>query len=319
MKKKIYFVLILVVFIFPLLNANAEETKVLREQRLKAHKERLAKKRRRTDNIAKAKKSYNSFERHLKVKYKPKLKELDTEFNLKRVELEADAQAKMAELKAENRKAMVRYLMKPDKSYDKEAIEKMKTGKNGYMSKLFTLRKASAVTIHEERIAREKRKNALMKQRDQLALDKAESLGLMKEYAPILATPIGHSLTKSEEQWNEQEKKNAARINDSNQAILQRIERDEKLRKWRIQNQIEDFELRWRENEERHQIDCQASSYNTLIMYSGENITEAAKRECLSKLSELDKKKQLITIKYKKIKKQNIINRKSEEKKIRFK
>lgn len=319
MKKNIYIVLVLTVFVFPVLDAFAKESNMLREQRLKAHNERLAMKRQRTAEIAKAKKSYNLFERDLKVKYEPKLKELDSEFDLKRVELEADAQVKMAELEAENRKVMVRHLTKPDGSHDKKTIEKVKTEKNGYMIKLFALRKASANTIHEERIAHEKRKNALLKQRDQLAIDKAESLGLIKEYTPILATPIGPGLTKPEEQWNEREKKNAARINKSNQAILRKFERDEKLREWRIQNQMEDFELRWRENEDRHKIDCEAAVYNMLIIYPSENTTETERRECLSKLSELDKKKQLITIKYKKIKEQNIIKRRLEEKKIRFK
>lgn len=319
MIKNIYIVLISTVFVFPLLNASAEESKALREQRLRAHNERLAKKRQRTDEIAKTRKSYNSFMRDLKEKYKPKLKELDTEFNLKRVELEADTQAKIAELEAENRKAMMRYLAKPNKSHNKKTIEKMKTEKNGYMSKLFDLRKASANRIHKERIAYENRKNALLKQRDQLALDKAESIGLMKEYAPILATPIGPGLTNPEEQWNKQERKNAARINKNNQDILQRFERDEKLREWRIQNQMEDFELRWRENEERHKIDCEAALYNTLIIYSSENSAETERREHLLKLSELDKKRQLITIKYKKIKERNIIERRSEENEIKFK
>jgi hypothetical protein len=318
MKKSIYIVLISVVFVFPLLNASAKESKVLREQRLKAHNERLAKKRQRTDEIAKAKKRYNLFERDLKAAYKPKLKELDTQFNLKRVELEANAKAKMAELESENRKAMMRYLMKPDRSRNKETIDKMKAEKSGYLSKLFALQKTSDKAIHEERIANEKRKNAILKQRDQLALDKAESLGLMQEYAPILARPIGGGLTKSEERWNEQEKKNSAQIKKNNRVILRKFEREKKIREWRIQNLITDFNLRCRKNEERHKIDSEVALYNALIIYSKENTNGVAQREYLTKLSDLDKKKQLITIKYKKIKEQNRIKRRAEEKKIRF-
>lgn len=318
MKKLNCIVSILTVFFFPLLDASAIESKDLRVQRLAAHNKRLAKKRQRTDEIAKARKSCNLFERDLKAAYKPKLKELDTEFNLKRVELEADAKAKMAELEAENRKAMMRYLMKPEKLHNRETIDKIKAEKSGYMSKLFALQKTSDKAIHEERIANEKRKNAILKQRNQLALDKAESLGLMQEYAPILARPIGGGLTKSEERWNEQEKKNAARINKNNRGIPRKFERDEKIREWRIQNLTADFNLRCRENEERHKIDSEIMLYDALIIYSKKNATGTAQREYLSKLSDLDKKKALIRIKYEKIKEQNIIKRRAEEKKIRF-
>lgn len=318
MKKLISTVFILTVFFFPMFGASAEEAKIIREQRLKAHNERLVKKRQRTKEIAKARKSYKSFVRDLKASYKSKLKELDTEFNLKRVELHADAQEKIAELEEENRKAMIRYLMKSDKSRNMESIEKMKTENNGYMNKLFVLRKTSAKAIHEERIAKENRKNALLEQRDKLALNKAESLGLLKEYAPILAKPINQGLAKSEARWNEQEKKNAERINKSNQSILRKIESDKKIREWKIKNLKADFDLRWRENEERNKIDCEAARYNALILYSSGNTSDNAKRGYQSKLAELEKKKQMVKIKYKKINDQNMIGRREEEKRIKF-
>ena len=319
MRKPVYIALILFVFTFPALIASAAESRDLLNQRRMAHKERMAKRKQRYAEIAEAKKSFHSFERGLKAEYNVKSNDMDTEFDLKRVKIEADAQAKKTEIDAENHKAMVLNPMKPDKSPDMNTIEKMIAENNSYMDRIYDLQKTTDTAIHEKRIANEKRKNALLKQRDQLALDKAEALGLLKQYAPILATPIGSGLTKQEEKWNEQEKKNTARINNYNLTIVQNLKREEQIREWKIQNMMADFELEWRENEERHKIDCEAARYRNLIIFSGNNNDTAQQQKYLLKLADLDQKKELIRTKYREIKERNFILREEEEKKMRFK
>jgi len=55
--------------------------------------------------------------------------------------------------------------------------------------------------------------------------------------------------------------------------------------------------------------------YNSLLMQSGQD-GAVAQQEFLSRLAELNKEKQLIKIKYKKINDQNKIKRREEKKKI---
>lgn len=317
MKTAIYIVLILLVFIFPTFNASAAESQDLRKQRRMAHDERMAKKNQRHAELAKAKKNFNSFVRDLKAEYDPKLNDLDKEFKLKRVKLAADAKAKRAEIDADNHKAMLLHSLNPDKPLDMKTIEKKNAESDSFGGKVYALEKAHAKSLHEESIANEKRKNALLKQRDQLALDKAEALGLLHQYTPILATPIGGQLTRHEKKWNEQEKKNTERINKKNLAIVQKFKCGEKIREWKIQNMMADFELERLEKEERHRIDSEVSLYNTKL-YFGENIDKAKQQEYLSKLAELEKKKELIRIKYEEIRERNMIMRREEEKRMRF-
>jgi len=48
-------------------------------------------------------------------------------------------------------------------------------------------------------MANEQRKHELLSERDKKVLDKAEELGLTKDYQPIVARPIGDELVDVEE------------------------------------------------------------------------------------------------------------------------
>jgi hypothetical protein len=77
----------------------------------------------------------------------------------------------------------------------------------------------------------------------------------------------------------------------------------------------EDFELMWQEKAEEHALGAEQMFYNSLLMQSGQD-GAVAQKEFLSRLAELNKEKQLIKIKYKKISDQNRIKRREEKKKI---
>lgn len=300
--------------VFPL-PAAAAESKELRKQRQEAQKERQERKKERNTEIAEATKSFRDFARDLKAQYQEKAKEIDIEFELKRVELEADANAKVTVAEAEYQKKVMGLFMNPGGQFEGEALAKMQADGKDYADEVFALRKGSAEVLHREKMDNEKRKNELMSERDQLALEEARSLGLMKDYPPILAMPIGDGLTKQEEQWNDRERKEVAKIKKNNKYTISEFEYGARLREWEMQNMEEDFELKWREKAEDHALGAEQSFYNVLLMQAAQG-GEVNQQDMISRITELNKEKQLIKIKYKKIKDQNRIKRREEKKKI---
>lgn len=307
--------IITLALVFPLCEAAAAESKELRKQRQEVQKERQEKKKQRAAEIAEATKSFQEFARNLKAETQEKVEEFDVEFELKRVELKADESAKVAVAEAEYQKKVAGLFMKPGVQFDAETTKKMQADGKAYADELFVLQKESAEVLHKEMISSEKRKNELLTQMDQLALEKAASLGLMKEYDPILATPLGDGLTKQEEQWNDREYKEVAKIKERNQYTISEFEYGATLRAWEIKNREEDFELTWQEKAEEHALGAEQMFYNSLLMQSGQD-GAVAQQEFLSRLAELNKETQLIKIKYKKISDQNRIKRREEKKKI---
>ena len=71
----------------------------------------------------------------------------------------------------------------------------------------------------------------------------------------------------------------------------------------------------WQEKAENHALDVEQMFYNSLLMQSGQD-GALAQQEFLSRLAELNKEKQLIKIRYKKIRGQNSIKSREEKKKI---
>ena len=82
-----------------------------------------------------------------------------------------------------------------------------------------------------------------------------------------------------------------------------------------MQNLEEDFELTWREKAEDHALGAEQSLYNVLLMQAAQG-GEASQQELMTRMTELNKEKQLIRIKYKKIKDKNRITRREEKKKF---
>ena len=307
--------LITLALVFPLRDTAAAESKELRKQRQEAQKERQEKKNQRSAEITEATKAFREFANNLKAEYQEKARELDVDFELKSVELEADAKAKVAVAEAEYQKKVMSLFMNPGGQSDGDALLKMQADGKEYADEMFALRKESAEMIHREKMGNEKRKNELMSERDRLALEEASSLGLTQDYAPILAMPIGDGLTKQEEQWNARERKEVVKIKERNQYTIGEFEYGARLRDWEMQNMEEDFELEWREKAEDNALGAEQSFFNLLLMQPAQS-EETARQDIMSRVTELNKEKQLIKIKYKKIKDQNRIKRREEKKKI---
>jgi hypothetical protein len=307
--------LVILTLIFPTQAIAAAESKEFRKQRQEAQKERQEQKRQRTAEISEATKSFREFARSLKTEYQEKAREIDVEFELRRVELQADSKAKVTVAEAEYQKNLMSLIVNPDSQFNEDAVKKMQSDGKEYADELFRLRKESAEVIHREKMNNEQRKHALMSERDQRALEEAASLGLTKDYPPILATPIGDGLTKQEKQWNDRERKEVVKIKERNQYTISEFQYGARLREWEMQNMEEDFELKWREKAEEHALGAEQSLYNVLLMQAAQG-GEANQQDLMNRMTELNKEKQLIKIKYKKIKDKNRINRREEKKKI---
>ncbi len=295
--------------------APAAESKELRKQRQDAQKERQAQKNERNSEINEATTAFREFTRELKVDYQEQTRELDTDFELRRVELKADHDARIAGAEAEYQKKLSSLFMKPGGEFDQQAMERMQAEGKAFADEQFALNRQSAEEFHRERIANQERKNALLTEADQMALDEASSLELTGQYPPILATPMGDGLTKQEQRWNKQEKKEVAKLEKRNRNTLSAFRNGGKLRKWEIENLNEDFKLTWDEKAELHALDSQQLIYNAMFMGAAQGGT-VDQQDFMAKLAEINEQKKLINIEYRKIRDQNRIKRRKEKKAI---
>ncbi|MDH5296590.1 MAG: hypothetical protein OEW26_05625, partial [Nitrospirota bacterium] len=302
-------------FIVPLDLAEAKEDKELQKQRNSAQKERQESRNERNRDLADATKSFREMTRNLKSNYQARLKDLDTEFELKQVELQADRDAKMATAEAEYQKKWSSLFMRPGGPLTPETIKELEKEARAYSDELFRLKKESAETAHKEKMAIEEQKHALLKEMDEKAMDQAASLGLTKEYPPILATPIGDELTRSEQQWNEREKKEVEKIQERNLQAVSEFMNGEKLREWERGNLDEDFKLTWDEKSELQKLETQQTFFNTLLMQSAQ-AEKVDQQNIMDQFAELAKEQKLIKIKYAQLRKTNVIKRREEKKKL---
>ncbi len=296
-------------------SATATNDKELRQQQKAAQKERQVQKQQRAEILNMAKKDFREYTRNLKKEYQDKLAEFKIDFKLKQVDLQAEHAAKVAEAESENQKKILNLFMVPNIKLNQPTLERLQKEATTFSDELFALKKQSAKQIHQERVAFEKRKNKLLTDRDRMALDKASKLGMTKNYAPIIATPIGDSLTKNEKRWNKRENKEVVKLKERNQKILSEFTNGEKLRDWKLQKMNDDFKLTWEEKSKLHELDTQYLFFNTILMQAvlGGEIDQ---QELITKISEINKNKKLINIDYKKIREKNRINRNKERKAI---
>jgi hypothetical protein len=191
----------------------------------------------------------------------------------------------------------------------------MQSEAKAFSDALFGLKKQSAEELHEALIANEEKKNALWTEMDQMALDKAESLGLTKTYPPILAAPVGGELTTQEERWNEKEKKDVVKLEERNSEALSEFRNGAALRKWEIENLDEDFKLTWEKQAKLQELNSEQGFYNTLFLQAAQG-GQLDQQKLMAELAELNKKKKLIAIEYIKIRDKNRITRREERKAI---
>ena len=314
--RRILYPPLLALALLSLLNpATADESKELRKQREAAQKERKTQKSERSKEISEGTKDFREYVRDLKMDYQEQVKELDTEFELQRVELKADHDARVAGAEAEYQKKLSSLFMRPGAEFDDQAIKQMQAEGKAFADELFALKKQSAEELHREQIAKEERENALLSERDRMALDEASTLGLTGKYSPILATPIGDGLTKEEERWNERERKEVVKLEDRNKKTVSKFRNGEKLRKWEIGNLNEDFKLIWDEKAELHALDSQQIFYNAMFMQAAQG-GQVDQQKLMADMAEINEKKKLITIEYRKVRDKNRITRREEKKAI---
>ncbi len=296
-------------------SAIATESKELRTQRQVAQKERQVQKNERNSETNEATRAFREYTRELKVDYQEQVKELDTDFELRRVDLKADHDVRIAGAEAEYQKKLSSLFMRPGGEFDEQAMERMQAEGKAFADEQFALRRQSAEEFHRERIASEERKNALLTEADQMALDEASSLGLTRKYPPILATPIGDGLTEQEQRWNTREKKEVVKLEKRNRKTVGAFRNGGKLRKWEIEKLNEDFKLTWDEKAELHALDSQQLFYNAMFMQAAQG-GKIDQQDFMAKLAEINEQKKLISIEYRKIRDQNRIKRRKEKKAI---
>lgn len=315
--KRIFFLSVLPLVLLLVINPAIadDKDKELRKQRQAAQQERQIQKKERSEEIKDNTRAFKEFTREIKEEYQPQIKEFETEFELKEIALKAEHDAKVAAAEAEYQKKLTELFLTPGVTFDQATVQKMQSVGKAYADELFVLKKQSAEKLHLEKIAYEKSKNKLFNEIDNKSLDEAESLGLTKEYAPILATAIGDGLTRQEKRWNEKEKKEVKKIKEKNQKTLGPFRNGAKLRDWEIQNMNEDFKLTWDEKAELQTLDANQLFFNTLFMQAARG-QEFDQQTLMSEIADIDKEKKLINIKYKKISDQNSIKRRQERKEI---
>lgn len=315
MIRSIYLSLFTLFLFFVFGSATAIDSKELRQQQKVAQKERQAQKKERTENYKSSQKNFREYTKVIKKEYREQVPEYKIDFDLKHAELQADHEARVAEAAAENEKKTMNLFVNSSLNFDQATLERLQEEAKAYSDELFALKKQFAEKMHFEQIAFEKRKNKLFTERDQKALDKASELGMTKSFAPIIASPIGDSLTKSEERWNEKEKNEVIKLKERNRKLVSEFRNGKKLRDWQMKKMNDDFKLTWDEKSELHNLDAQSLFFNSLMMqaYQGEQVDQ---QELINKISEINKKKKLINIEYKKYREKNRIKRNKERQDI---
>ena len=299
----------------PTVDVFAKDDKELRKQRNAAQKERQTTKNERNKEINEANRAFREFTRDLKREYQDLVKDLDMEFDLAKVDLQGEKQAKIATAEAEFQKKWSALFLRPEGDSTQENIQGLEKEAKAHSDKLFQIKKEAAEIFHKAKMANLQKKHDLLRERDKKAMDEAASLGLTKDYPPILAKPIGGALTKQEDRWNEREKKEVIKIKERNNYGLREFRNGGKLRAWERKNQDEDFTLKWKEKEDLHNIRAEQTYFNTMIMQGGEGL-KANLKEFNMKIAELGKQQRLTQIEYNKIKQKNNLTRRQERKKI---
>ena len=315
MTKILYPLLLALAFLSPAGAATADDSKELRKQRQAAQKERQQQKNERAREINEATRAFREYARDLKTEYREQAKDLYTGFELRRVELKADHKARVAGAEADYQKKLGGLFANPGVEFNEENVEQLQAEAKAYGDALFDLKKQSAEELHVAQISNEERKNVLLTERDQQALDEAASLGLTDPYSPILATPIGDGLTIQEERWNDREKKEVVKLEQRNSKALSEFRNGAKLREWEIRNLDEDFKLAWDEKAELHALESEQVFYNTLFMQAAQE-QQVDQQKVFAQIAELNEKQKLINIEYQKIRDKRRITRREERKSI---
>lgn len=315
MKSILYPAFLSFALLLPVGPAEAQTDKELRERRQASEKARRDEQRSRDQAISEATRVFSEYARGLEAGYKERLRELDTGFELKQVALTADQDAKIAGAEAETQKKLSAVLMRSNVQWTPERLKEIEREARAHSDEFFRIRKEVAAIAHQEKMAVESRKHALLAEMDEKAMTRAASLGLTKDYPPILARPIGGALTRQDEQWNQREEQNVARIRERNARTVSRFQNGARVRAWERGILDEDFRLAWDERRELQELESRQSLFGALVLQVGEG-KEADRQALMDRIAELNKEQQLIRIKYDQIRKENAIKRREERRKL---
>lgn len=295
--------------------ADAQTDKELRDQRSAAQKERNERKKQRDQEVAHASRELREHARELDTEYREKLRQVDVEFELKRVALQAGHQAKVAAAEAEFQKKLSAAMTAPGAQDMQQRIAKLEAELKAMSSALFELKRDAAGIEHKERMAVQARKHALLGEMDQAVLRKAGSLGLVREHAPVLASPIGGQLTRPEEQWNERERKEVKAIAERNGKALAKYADGAKIREWERANMEEDFRLAWEERRELNELASQRMLFGA-FMLQADPAKPADAQSLTDRLAEAEREEKLIKIRYDQLRKTKAIERREARRKL---
>ena len=309
------FLMLLSLVVLPSGTAGAQTDKEARDSRSALQKERNEKQKQRNQETADASRILREHARERETEYREKLRQVDVDFELKRVALQAGHQAKVAAAEAVFQKQLSAAMTAPGPQGTQQRIAKLEAEVKSMSSELFKLKQEAAGIEHKARMAVEARKHEMLGEMDQAVLRKAESLGLAREPAPILASPIGGALTRPEEQWNERERKEVKTIAERNAKALAKYENGAKLRAWERANMEEDFRLASEERREFHELASQRMLFGA-FMLQAEPSQPADVQLLTDRIAEAVQQEKLLKIRYDQIRKENAIKRREERRKL---
>ncbi len=308
MKRAFFLILVFAPALSPQWVVAADDKAVAAERR-EAQKQRQQQAAERGRGNSAALREFRSYASEMKREYQEKLRAADTDFRLRQTDFRAQRQTKNAEIDAEMQQRMSQWAFKAQGADSQESVDNYRKDFKDYQDKKYAAEKQVALQEHDAFVANETRKHELMSERDELVLVKAKALGLMNRPQPVLATPIGGSLTSAEERWNEKEQRDVERLYQNNLRQLAEFVDGGKVREWEIRNAREDFELEWQQKEEMHELSTEQLYFSSVALLRGD---AQSQQELAGKLAELTKQSRMIGIKYAKLREQNHIRRNEE-------
>lgn len=290
----------------------APDDRQLRTLRSEAQRERQQQRNLRKQQLNDAGRTFRVDAGNLEADYKERARAIDTEFRLEEVALQAETDTEIAGLEAEMHKRLNSRVMAGTGEDMAQQMQAMEQEAKAYQDRLFEARKRGAAKIHAARLRAEARKDALFLEMDQLALRRADELGLTTTPEPILAAPIGGELTPQEAQWNERELTEVERISDRHAKLLAGFRNGERLRAWERANLEQDFELDWQERSELQALESQQTFFNAFLLQSAE--TGAFDQQAyVERLADITEQQRLIKIRFEQVRRENQIKRREEK------
>ena len=294
--------------------AQAQDERELKTQRSEAHKARSEERKQRSQRLADATRELRDYAAGLEANYRQEADALETAFRLREVELQAEHATRVTRAETEFQTQWTAALMGQG-AVDAGQLQAAEDRASAYAEQLFAIRRGAAEELHRARLQSQLDKDRLRDAVDEQVLARARELGLTRDYAPILATPIGGELTRSESQWNQREEKEVVKIAERNARLLAPYRNGKQLREWERANLDEDFRLKWDEEAERQALNTQRSFQSLFLQQSAQG-DPAAGQNLMARAAELAEQERLIQIRYEQRRRENAIKRRDEKKRL---